>query len=421
MAPFPPPKPLATTMTLGVGGHAPEDVLKSLDDRTGDVRPIAEAEFQARIAAARERMRAAGIDALLLYPGSSLAYFTNTSWRPSERLVAAVLAADGDAELAYVAPAFEEGTLASYLGLPGVLHLWQEHEDPYALTAELLRGLGVARGAVALDPATPFFTYRGLQRALAPVELVDAEPVIAAARRCKSPAELALMQRAKDMTLEVQRCAAQILRPGISTAEVTEFIDAAHRALGAPAGSSFCIVLFGPDSAIPHGVKTPKRLDEGDVVLIDTGCTLHGYQSDITRTYVFGEPTARQRTVWEAEQRAQAAAFDAAQIGASCASVDAAARAQLERDGFGPGYELPGLPHRTGHGIGLDIHESPYLVGSDLTPLAPGMCFSNEPMICVPGEFGVRFEDHFYMTATGPRWFTQPSPSVDDPFALQSP
>jgi Xaa-Pro dipeptidase len=227
------------------------------------------------------------------------------------------------------------------------------------------------------------------------------------------------MQRAKDMTLEVHKAAASMLREGIVTTEVDAFIHEAHKKVGS-SGSYFCIVLFGPASAFPHGVKEPQTLKNGDMVLIDTGCQVHGYISDITRTYVFGEPSEHQRAVWNAEKAAQAAAFAAAQPGVPCREVDIAARRSLVASGFGPDYDLPGLPHRTGHGIGLDIHEWPYLVGSDTTPLAEGMCFSNEPMICVPGEFGIRLEDHFYMTATGPKWFTQPSHSIEDPFGLQA-
>ena len=198
------------------------------------------------------------------------------------------------------------------------------------------------------------------------------------------------------------------------------FIDKAHRTLGAGGGSSFCIVLFGEDSAFPHGVPEPRPLRAGDTVLIDTGCLLEGYNSDITRTYAFGEPSARQREIWDVEQAAQAAAFAAVRPGVPCGDVDRAAREVIEGAGLGPGYALPGLPHRTGHGIGLDIHEGPYLVASDRTPLAPGMCFSNEPMICMPGEFGIRLEDHFHVTEDGARWFTQPSPSIDDPFDLSA-
>jgi Xaa-Pro dipeptidase len=225
------------------------------------------------------------------------------------------------------------------------------------------------------------------------------------------------MQRAKDMTLAVHVATASMLHAGITTTEVEEFIARAHRKVGAP-GSYFVIVLFGEATSYPHGVSYVQTLKEGDTVLIDTGCKLHNYISDITRTYVFGEPSARQRSVWNSEKKAQAAAFAAAQPGVPCEAVDQAARRALEEDGFGPGYKLPGLPHRTGHGIGLDIHEWPYLVGGDTTPLDVGMCFSNEPMIVVPGEFGVRHEDHFHMTENGPRWFTEPAHSIDDPFGL---
>jgi Xaa-Pro dipeptidase len=231
----------------------------------------------------------------------------------------------------------------------------------------------------------------------------------------KSDAEIALIQCAMDMTMAVHRAAASILHEGITTAEVEAFIQLAHRKVGA-SGSYFCIVLFGEATSYPHGVNYVQTLKRGDTVLIDTGCKVHNYISDITRTYVFGEASERQQFVWNAEKQAQQAAFDAAQPGVPCEEVDKAARRSLEANGFGPGYKLPGLPHRTGHGIGLDIHEGPYLVGGERRPLAPGMCFSNEPMICVPGEFGVRLEDHFYMTASGPKWFTRPAKSLEQPF-----
>ena len=221
------------------------------------------------------------------------------------------------------------------------------------------------------------------------------------------------------MTLEVHKAVARILRIGISVEEVTNFIDQAHRKVGAKAGSYFCIVLFGEDSSYPHGVKTPKALAENDIVLIDTGCQLEGYNSDITRTYVFGEANQRQREMWLIEKLAQKAAFDAAKIGVACGNVDTAAREYLASQQLGPDYQTPGCPHRTGHGVGLDIHEWPYLVRSDRTPLAKGMCFSNEPMLVLPNEFGIRLEDHFYMTETGAKWFTEPSYSIDDPFGYK--
>ena len=246
--------------------------------------------------------------------------------------------------------------------------------------------------------------------------LVDGGPMINALRREKSATELALMQHAKDITLEVHRRAWKQLRAGQRASQVQRFIDEQHRALGG-SGNTFCIVSFADDTSLPHGGETDRALADGDVVLIDTGTQIDGYNSDITRTYVFGEPTADVRAVWNAEKEAQAAAFEAAKLGAPCEAPDYAARAVLQKHGFGPDYRLPGLPHRTGHGIGLDVHEAPNLCRGDVTPLAAGMCFSNEPMVVVPGKFGVRHEDHFYMTEKGPRWFTEPAASLDDPFA----
>ena len=405
-------------MTVGVGGKTPEQALAGLANMTAGAEPIGLGEYQARIARAQGLMRDQGVAAIYLNAGSNLRYFTGVKWSPSERMVGAVLPAEGP--LAYIAPAFEEGTIRDFREVDGVIHTWQEHESPYRLLLDVLQGMGVAPGAVVgLCPSLAFFMFDGIRRLGSDFDFFDAAGVINPCRFHKSATELALMQRAKDMTLEVHKAAASILREGISTLEVAEFIHQAHRKVGAP-GSTFCIVLFGEASAFPHGVKHAQVLKEGDMVLIDTGCQLHGYQSDITRSYVFGTPSERQRALWNAEKTAQQAAFDAARLGAPCGSVDAAARCSLETAGLGPDYQLPGLPHRTGHGIGLDIHEGPYLVRGDETPLAEGMCFSNEPMICVPGEFGIRLEDHFYMTAEGPRWFTRPSHSIDDPFGLEA-
>jgi Xaa-Pro dipeptidase len=399
---------------MTIGGASPSQALASLHDMAGGATAIGVDEHRARIAKAQAFMRERGIAAIYLNAGTSLAYFTGTRWHPSERMVGAVLPAQGQVE--YIAPAFEEGTLRGFMLVEGRVHCWQEHESPYALFIDMLRRMGIAAGErIGLDEATPFFIADGIARRDSGYRFEDAQPVTAHCRMRKSPAEIALMQRAKDMTLQVHKAAASILREGITTTEVERFIADAHRAVGA-SGSYFCIVLFGEATAYPHGVAYPQTLKRGDTVLIDTGCKVKDYISDITRTYVFGEPSPRQRAVWDAEKAAQQAAFQAAQLGVPCREVDAAARRSLAASGFGPGYALPGLPHRTGHGIGMDIHEWPYLVGSDDTPLDVGMCFSNEPMICVPGEFGVRLEDHFYMTETGPRWFTQPSHSIDEPF-----
>jgi Xaa-Pro dipeptidase len=247
------------------------------------------------------------------------------------------------------------------------------------------------------------------------VRLINAVDVTRECRMHKSATEIALMKTVKQMTLEVQRRAARIMRPGITGSEVKAFINEAHIRIGG-SPSTFCLVYFGEATAYPHGVSAEQVLSEGDMVLIDTGCELQGYKSDITRCYVYGDASARQREIWNLEKRAQAAAFDAARIGVACEEVDRAARKVLESAGLGPRYQVPGLPHRTGHGIGLDVHEWTYLVEGNRQPLAAGMCFSNEPMICLYGEFGVRLEDHFYMSESGPVWFTEPSHSCDAPF-----
>ncbi len=401
-------------MTVGVGGTSAEAALGGLSDMLTGAQPIALPEYRARVAAAQALLRQLNLGALYAHAGTNMRYFSGTVWHPSERLVGLIIPAEGEPH--YLAPAFEEGTLREYMQLPGQLHLWQEHESPYALCRRVLAQAGVASSArLAVSEDTPLFVLDGLQRQ--GIAWVNAKPVTAGCRMHKSAAEIALMQRAHDMTMAVHRAAASMLHAGITSTEVEAFIAAAHRKVGA-SGSYFCIVLFGVASSFPHGVKEAQVLRDGDMVLIDTGCLVQGYMSDITRSYVYGEPTPRQREIWNLEQAAQAAAFAAAQLGTPCREVDRAARQVIAAAGLGPGYALPGLPHRTGHGCGLDIHEWPYLVDSDHTPLAVGMCFSNEPMICMPGEFGIRHEDHVYMTADGPCWFSQPALSVDDPFGL---
>lgn len=403
--------------SLQIGGADPAQVLASLTDMRAGVSPIALPEYQARMQRACALMREQNIAALYLNAGSSLLYFTGTAWYASERLVGAILTADG--VLKYIAPVFEIGTLSEYQQIKAEVVGWEEDENPYQLLLATLANLGVAADArVGLDESCAFFIVDALQQLAPSMQFINAAAVTAACRRQKSAAEIAIMQRAMDMTLTVHQAVAQILKPGISTLEVEAFINEAHRRVGAT-GSYFCIVLFGEATAYPHGVKDPQYLQRGDMVLIDTGCRLHHYVSDITRSYVFGEPSERQREIWNLEKQAQAAAFAAAQPGMPCGAVDDAARAVLTAAGLGPDYRLPGLPHRTGHGIGLDIHEWPYLVRGNTLPLAEGMCFSNEPMICIPGEFGVRLEDHFYMTQSGPRWFTEPAFSVTDPFGWQ--
>ncbi len=398
-------------MSHGIGGSTAEKELSEIHIWDDPAPPIAADEYVIRIERARMLMREQDAGALVVGAGASLQYFSGVTWGASERLVAMILTPDS-APL-FVCPEFERGSLEAALAIEANVRTWEEDENPYALAADALKEMSVSR--IAVDPAMAFWMVERLQQAAAFAKFSAASQIIDGCRMCKSKAELAMMQQAKLMTLDVHRRAARILRPGVSTGEVRSFIDQAHKAYGA-SGSSFCIVLFGEATSYPHGVPGEQRLKEGDVVLIDTGCTVGGYNSDITRTYVYGEPTPYQREIWALEHEAQEAAFEAARPGAPCESVDMAARKILERAGLGPRYRLPGLPHRTGHGIGLSVHEAPYLVRGDKTPLSPGMCFSNEPMIVIPGQFGVRLEDHFYMTETGAAWFTRPSPSIDAPF-----
>jgi len=409
-------------MSIGIGGSTAEIELNKLTDMTTDVAPISLDEYQQRITRAQQLMREQNISALYLNAGTNLTYFTGTVWYASERLVGAILPAQGD--LIYIAPWFEVSTLSGFMQIKSDVASWHEHESPYQLVIEVLKKNNCAQGTIAVDESTAFFAVDGMINAAKDqnisLDFTSSKSITAGCRMIKSASEIALLQRAKDMTMVVHRAVAKILTVGITTAEVTDFINKAHRKLGAPKGSSFCIVLFGQDTAYPHGVKEPKTLETNDMVLIDTGCLVQGYNSDITRSYVFGEATEKQRAVWLHEKTAQAQGFAAAKISFPCETVDIAARDYLETQGYGPDYQVPGLPHRTGHGVGLDIHEWPYLVRGDKTPLAAGMCFSNEPMLCLYGEFGVRLEDHFYMTNAGPKWFSEPAHSIDDPFGYHA-
>jgi len=401
-------------MGIGIGTQTSDQALATLSDMTKALIPIQPEEHLARIVKAQAYMRANNIDAIYLNAGTNLTYFTGMKWYASERMVGAILPASG--EVQYIAPYFEIGTLNGFKVIDGPIHGWQEHQSPYALFVEILKQLHISDTAtIGIDESAQFFIFDGINKVQAGLNLINAQAVSAHCRMHKSDNEIALMQAAMNMTLAVHQATASMLCEGISTTEVECFIEQAHQKVGAP-GNYFCIVLFGVATSFPHGVKDPQVLKKGDMVLIDTGCKVHDYLSDITRTYVFGQPTNRQRQFWDIEKAAQFAAFNAAKIGAPCEAVDDAARGYLAIKGLGPEYQTPGCPHRTGHGIGLDIHEWPYLVGGNKTPLATGMCFSNEPMLVVPNEFGVRLEDHFYMTDKGARWFTEPSYSIDNPF-----
>ena len=379
---------------------------------TDNAVPISREERLARIAKAQRLMREQGIGALLVEPGASLVYFTGVRWGRSERLTAAVILAEG--EIAIVTPHFEEPSVRESLGVPAEVRIWHEHQDPLLVVAGFLKDRKAAAGPIGVEETVRYFAVDGLAKALPGARIINGAPVVRGCRMLKSPAELRLMQLANDVTIAAYRHTYPRIEKGMTPADIRALMSEATQALGG--SGSWNLILLGEASAYPHGTGKPQEVREGEVVLMDCGCSVEDYQSDISRTFVFGEPSAEQRKVWDQVRRGQEIAFAAAQVGSSAGRVDDAVRAQYEAWGYGPDYQLPGLSHRTGHGIGMEGHEPINLVRGETTPLAPGMCFSNEPGLYFPGKFGVRLEDCFYMTESGPRWFTVLPPSIDRPF-----
>ena len=400
----------AMTLPLGRVSAAAAEALKPVPLPP----PISQAERLQRLARAKMLMQQNGIGAVVVEPGSSLDYLTGVQWHRSERLTAAVIPAQGDPII--VTPFFERPSVAETLAVPAEIRTWDEDQEPLKLVADFLRERGVAGQPVAFEETDRYFIVDRLGQQLPGMKAVNANPVVRALRLIKSPAELALMQAANDITIRAMRHASEATRPGMTPADFGANIDAATTALGG--SPEFALVLIDEAAAQPHGSNKPQLVKRGSTILFDCGCTVHGYQSDISRTYVWGAPpTAEQRKVWNQVHEGQQIAIRAAKIGAPAGSVDDAVRAAYESWGYGPGYKLPGLSHRTGHGIGMDGHEPAYLVHGDTTPLAAGMCFSDEPGIYIPGKFGVRLEDCWHMTEAGPKFFTNPPPSIDQPFA----
>ena len=375
--------------------------------------PISQAERLQRIAKARQLMQQNGIGSIVVESGSSLDYLTGVQWHRSERLTAAVIPVQGDPII--VTPFFESPSVKETLAIPAEIRTWNEDEEPLKLVADFLRERGVAGAPVAFEETDRYFIFDRLQQQLPGLKAVSAHSVVRALRLLKSPAELALMQTANDITLQAMKHVGEHARLGMTPADYSAAIDAATRALGG--SPEFSLVLIDEAAALPHGSKKPQITKRGSVVLFDCGCTVHGYQSDISRTFVYGAPpTAEQRRVWNQVHEGQQIAIRAAKIGVPVGTIDDAVRAAYTSWGYGPGYKLPGLSHRTGHGIGMDGHEPAYLVHGDMTPLAPGMCFSDEPGIYIPGKFGIRLEDCWHMTEAGPKFFSEPPPSIDRPF-----
>jgi Xaa-Pro dipeptidase len=403
---------LAGTMLLRPRAAIAAVADAELRPMTADAAPIGRDERLARVAKAQQLMRRNRIGAILIEPGSSLDYFTGIQWHRSERLTAAILPARGEAIV--VTPFFEEPSVRETLSIPAAVRPWQEDEDPLRLVAQALRDRGAATLPVGIEETVRFFAVDGLRKALPGATIVNAAPVVRGCRMIKTAHELSLMQKASDITVAAYRYTYPRIREGMTPAEIGAIMNGATKALGGE--PEFALVLLGEAAAYPHGSHKPQHVREGEVVLMDCGCTVHGYQSDISRTFVYGRARDAERRVWDQVHQGQQIAFAAARIGAPAGSVDDAVRRRYEAWGYGPGYRLPGTSHRTGHGIGLDGHEPVNLVHGETTPLAPGMCFSDEPGIYIPGKFGVRLEDCFHMAPDGPKWFTTPPPSLERPF-----
>ena len=416
---------LLTAGTLGLGGRVLANdsanrydinLPKSIEDLSPmkeGVVPITVEERKQRIAKAQAIMEQEKMDAIFLEGTVSCFYFTGMRWGQSERTFGVVIPAKGP--IAYVCPKFEEDRAMELLNpvFGDEVRCWEEHESPYALIFNIIKDRGTKYKKIGMEERVRFFIADGVKKLATGFDIVDATPVTAGCRMFKTKAELDLMQYSSDVTIKAYQAAFATIRPDMSQSEFSGNISAAFRKLGYSGGAS---VQVGKYSALPHGSITPQVIREGDIVMVDGGTSVEGYASDITRTIVVGKPSQRQIDVWNIELEAQNAAFAAIKIGAPCEVVDAAARAVIEKAGFKSNYKLPGLPHRTGHGIGLEGHEWTNFVKGNKTPLAVGMCFSNEPTISIPGEFGIRLEDCLYIAEDGPHYFSKQSISIEQPF-----
>jgi Xaa-Pro dipeptidase len=389
--------------------------LKAMRD---GVQPITAEERRPRIEKARRLMTQHKIDALMLTGGTSLVYFSGIQWGLSERLFAMILPVKGEAF--YVCPAFEEDRAREQiakgpLGQSADVRIWQEHESPYERIAQGVKDRAISTGRMGIEETVHYVFSSGAAGAVPALQMVSGTPVTAGCRTVKDSHEIALMRHASQVTLKAYEAAWRELKPGMTQNEFASLVQAAHHQLGYTGGAG---VQVGEYSALPHGSLAPQTIREGTILLIDGGCSVEGYASDISRTFVLGKPTDKMQKVFEIEHRAQTAALKAAKPGVACEAVDAAARQIIEEAGYGPGYKY--FTHRVGHGMGMDGHEWPYLVKGNTLPLQPGMTFSDEPGIYIRGEFGVRIEDDMVITETGAELFTPQSPSLEDPFGRAS-
>jgi Xaa-Pro dipeptidase len=384
--------------------------LPGLAPLTRGAQPINAGEHGARLAKLQQLMQRAGTAALLVESGSSLEYFTGVRWHRSERTTAALIPAAGP--LSVVTPYFEEPSIRETLRVSAEVRPWKEDDSPFELLAGALRDHAPPGGPLAVEPTTRFFIVEQVSKASGR-RVVSGDELVRGCRMFKSPAELALLQAANDVTMAALRHVHGRIQAGMGGADILGLMVAATNALGGT--HEFSLVLLNEASAYPHGSLKPQQVREGSVILIDTGCSVHGYQSDITRSWVFGSPSRRQRELWDTVKRGQELALETAKPGVPVGAIDRAVREYYERLGWSKDYGLPGLSHRTGHGIGMDVHEAPYLVRNDMTPLEAAMCFSDEPGLYIPGEFGIRLEDCWHMTTEGPRLFTPLARSIEQP------
>ena len=403
----------AATSITAVHGDPPLPRARpiGLKPMTAGAQPITAHERGARISRLQGLMQQKKIAALLVESGSTLDYFTGIRWHLSERVTAALIPAAGQTVI--VTPFFERPSIQEMLQIPAEIRPWQEDENPFELIARVVSD-GPGAGPLAIEPYTRFFIVDAVAKAPGSRRpVVPGYELVRACRMFKSAAELALMQLANDITITALRYVHGHIELGMQTGDVSDLMASATAALGG--ASDFSLALLNEASAFPHGSQVVQKVHEGSVILMDCGCSVHGYQSDISRTWVVGTPTARQREVWDTVKRGQELALETAKLGVPVGSIDRTVRAFYERKGWSKNYALPGLSHRTGHGIGMDGHEAPYLVRNDETPLQAGMCFSDEPGIYIPGEFGIRLEDCWYMTEQGPKLFTALAKSIDAP------
>ncbi|MEP7702533.1 Xaa-Pro peptidase family protein [Paraglaciecola sp. 25GB23A] len=396
----------STSKPISSGSSALKNII-------GDVLPISPDERKARIAKAQRLMVEHNIAALILEPGAAMDYFSGIQWWRSERLTAVIIPREG--EIGVVCPFFEEPSIRESLAVGKDVRVWQEHESPYALVKQILLERGVAKSGanLAFEHTVRYFVLKGVMELANDMQDLRAEPITLGCRMFKNTHELQLMHKANEITLNAYAHVWSNLQLGMDQNEVKSMMSSAQSQLG---GSSvWNMALFNEASAYPHGTRQSQTIREGSIVLMDCGCAVEGYQSDISRTFVFGEPNKQQSKIWNTVRKGQSIAFETAQLGAAAGKVDDAVRQYYVSQGLGPAYKLPGLSHRTGHGIGMEGHESVNFVHGETELLKTGMCFSNEPGIYLPGEFGVRLEDCIYMSSKGPQWFTVPPDSLTDP------